>query len=105
MELELDFAAFMPTSLCPSYSKVVTLLNQTVSSWPKGSAMLTGNKGIFTIKVYDKSKAQGLLGKKVEYFYEGDKSKKNIKVSIKEKEKFFRYAGTKIVAVTITPLP
>ena len=99
MELELDFAAFLPTHLCPSYGKVVTLLNQTVSSWPKGSAMLTGNKGIFTIKVYDKQKAQGLLGKKVEYFYEGDKSKKNIKVSIKEKEKFFRYVNPKYITL------
>ena len=99
MELELDFAAFLPTHLCPTYGKVVTLLNQTVSAWPKGSAMLTGNKGIFTIKLWDNSKAEGVLGEKVEYFYEGDKSRKSIKVTIKEKERFYRYVNPKYITL------
>ena len=59
MELELDFTAFLPTHLCPTYAKVVSLLNQTVSAFPKGAAMLTGIRGNFTIKLYDKSNGPG----------------------------------------------
>ena len=95
----MDFTAFLPTHLCPTYGKVVTLLNQTVPAFPKGSAMLTGNKGIFTINLWDKSRAEGVLGEKVEYFYEGDKSKKSIKVTIKEKERFFRYVNPKYITL------
>ena len=78
MELEINFANFLPTHLCPSYNKVVSLLNQTVSQWPKGAAMLTGNRGIYTIKLWDKAKAFQLIGKKVEFAYEGEKSKKSV---------------------------
>ena len=100
MELELDFAAFLPTHLCPNYSKVVTLLNQTVSQWPKGAAMLTGNRGIFTIKLFDKEKGEKLLGKKVEFFYEGDRSTASVKAEIKVKQRYQRYQNPKYVTIT-----
>jgi len=35
--------------------------------------MLTGNKGIFTIKLWEIEKAEKLQGQKVECFYEGEK--------------------------------
>ena len=60
----MDFANFLPTHRCPPYAKVVSLLNQTVSQWPKGAAMLTGNRGIYTIKLWDKAKGLQLIGKK-----------------------------------------
>ena len=99
MELELNFAAHLTTHLCPSYSKVVSLLNQTVSQWPKGSAMLTGNKGIFTIKLWDREKAEKLKGQKVEYFYEGEKSKKSVKVAITEKSRYHKYNNPKYITI------
>ena len=99
MELELNFANFLATHLCPSYTKVVSLLNQTVSKWPKGAAMLTGNRGIFTIKLFDKAKAFDLIGKKVEFFYEGEKSRKSVKVAITEKPSYQRYTNPKYVTI------
>ena len=100
MELELNFAAFLATHLCPAYNKVVSLLNQTVTQWPKGSAMLTGYKGIYTIKVWDKKKGEKLLGQKVKYFYEGDKSTKSVTVTIKVKPTFQRYVNPKYITIT-----
>ena len=99
MELELDFTAFLPTHLCPTYTKVVSLLNQTVSAFPKGAAMLTGNRGIFTIKVYDKVKAKDLVGKAVQYFYEGEKSNKFVKVVIQEKVRTQRWTKPRYVTL------
>ena len=99
MELELNFANFLSTHLCPSYSKVVSLLNQTVSQWPRGAAMLTGNRGVYTIKVWDKTKGEKLIGQKVEYFYEGERSKTSIKVAIKEKPSYQRYVNPKYVTI------
>ena len=99
MDLQLDFTIYLPTHLCPNYSKVVSLLNQTVAEWPKGSAMLTGNRGVFNIKLWDKEKAKKLLGKKVVYYYEGDKSKENVKVTIKEKPSYLRYENPKYITV------
>ena len=95
----MDFTAFLPTHLCPTYAKVVSLLNQTVSAFPKGAAMLTGNRGIFTIKVYDKSKANNLVGKVVQYFYEGEKSKKCVKVAIQEKVRTKRWTKPRYVTL------
>ena len=99
MELEINFANFLPTHLCPSYNKVVSLLTQTVSQWPKGAAMLTGNRGIYTIKLWDKAKAFQLIGKKVEFAYEGEKSKKIVKVAITEKPSYKRYTNPKYVTI------
>jgi len=99
MELQLDFAAFLPTHLCPNYSKVVTLLNQTVSQFPRGAAMLTGRNGTYTIKLWDKSKAEKLIGKKVEFFYEGDRSTASVKAEIQEKVRYQRYQNPKYVTI------
>ena len=79
MDLQIDFAAFLPQMYLPTYDKVISLLTQTVPDFPRGGAMLTRvGKGVFSIKVYDKTKAEKLLGKKIEYYYEGDKSTKNL---------------------------
>ena len=99
MEFELDFSAFLASHLCPKYTKVVSLLNQTVTQWPKGSAMLTGSKGVYTIKVWDEKKGEKLLGQKVEYFYDGDKSAKSVKVTIKQKPKYQRYTNPKYITI------
>ena len=96
MNLQLNFADYLPTHLCPSYTKVVSLLNQTVAEWPKGSAMLTGNRGVFTIKLWDKSKGEKLVGKKVEYFYEGEASTKSVK---QEKPTYLRYVNPKYITL------
>ena len=100
MEYVLDFSAHLPQHLTPSYDKVVTLLNQTVTSWVKGSAMLTrGQKGVYIIKVWDKLKGEALLGKSVDFYYEGDKSKKKVQVFIQEKPKFHKYNNPRYVTM------
>ena len=100
MELILDFGAHLPSHLCPSYNIVVTLLTQTVNEWPKGSAMLTkNNRGCFTIKAWDKARAEKLIGKKVEYYYEGDKSNKKVEVKIQEKTNSMRYVNPKFITI------
>ena len=89
MDLQLDFGAQLPQHLVPGYNKVVSLLTQTVLEWPKGAAMLTReNKGIYAIRIWDKSKAEKLLGKSITYYYEGEKSKKNVIVTIQENQSF-----------------
>ena len=100
MDLQLDFNAHLATHLCPSYNTVVTLLTQTVQEWPKGSAMLTqAGKGVFNIKVWDKARGEKLLGQKVEYYYEGDKSTKRVEVRIEEKPVYLRYTNPKYVTM------
>ena len=61
--------------------------------------MLTGNRGIYTIKLWDKVKAEKLIGQKVEYFYEGERSKASIKVTITEKPSYQRYHNPKYVTI------
>ena len=100
MELELNFANFLATHLCPPYSKVVSLLNQTVAQWPKGAAMLTGYKGIYTIKLWDEEKVKHLLGQKVEFFYGGESSSRSVKVPITKKPIRKRYTNPKYVTIT-----
>ena len=101
MELMLDFSSHLPQHLTPSYDKVVSLLTQTVIEWPKGAAMLSrAERGVFTIKVWDRSRGEKLLNKKIEYFYEGDKSSKKVSVKIVEKPKFLRYTKPKYVTIT-----
>ena len=100
MELQLDFSSHLPEHLTPGYDKVVSLLTQTVPQWPRGAAMLTRErKGIFNIKIWDKSKAALLLGQKVEYYYEGDKSSKKVSVKIQERPKNMRYKNPKYVTM------
>ena len=100
MDLQLDFGAQLPQHLVPGYNKVVSLLTQTVLEWPKGAAMLTReNKGIYAIRIWDKSKAEKLLGKSITYYYEGEKSKKNVIVTIQEKPKFHKYLNPKYVTL------
>ena len=100
MELMLDFGVHLASHLCPTYNKVVTLLTQTVKEWPKGSAMLTkADRGIYNIKVWDKARGQLLVGKKVEFYYEGDKSNKKVVVPIEERPKNLRYTNPKYVTL------
>jgi hypothetical protein len=100
MELQIDFSAHLAKHLCPSYSTLVTLLTQTVQEWPKGSAMLTNSgKGVFNIKVWDKARGEKLIGKKIEYYYEGDKSTKHVEVKIEEKPKTLRFTNPKYVTL------
>ena len=101
MELQLDFGSQLPQHLTPSFNKVVSLLTQTVSEWPRGSAMLTKeDKGIFAIKVWDKVKGDKLLGKNVVYYYEGDKSSKKVQITFQEKPKYLKYINPKYVTMT-----
>ena len=101
MELVLDFSAHLPEHLTPSYNKVVSLLTQTVSEFPRGAAMLTKErKGVFVIKVWDKSKGEKLLGKKVEYYYEEEKSNKKVTIFIQERSKSMRFVNPKYVTMT-----
>ena len=101
MELQIDFSQHLPKHLTPGYDKVVSLLTQTVSEWPRGSAMLTReNKGIFSIKLWDKTKAEKLVGKKIEFYYEGDKSAKKVTVTIEDKPKFLKYQNPKYITMT-----
>ena len=101
MELQLDFGAQLPKHLVPGYNKVVSLLTQTVSEWPKGAAMLSKeDKGVYGIKIWDKARGEKLIGKNITYYYEGEKSKKNITVFIQEKPKFLKYIRPKCVTMT-----
>ena len=101
MELQLDFGAQLPQHLTPGYNKVVQLLTQTVAEWPRGSAMLTKeNRGVYSIKIWDKVKAEKLLDKSVIYYYEGDKSPKTVKVPFLEKPMFLKYVNPKYVTMT-----
>ena len=77
MDLQIDFAAFLPQMYLPTYDKVISLLTQTVPDFPRGGAMLTrAGKGVFSIKDFDKTKAEKMLGKRIEYYYEEGKSTK-----------------------------
>ena len=99
MDLQLDFGAHLPKHLCPNYNQVVSLLNQTVVEWPKGSARLVkGDKGVFNITVWDKERAAKLKGKKIDYFYD-EPSNKKVSVKIQEKPKTHRYTNPKYVTM------
>ena len=99
MDLILDFGAHLPKHLVPPYGKVVSLLTQTVSEWPKGSAMLTKeDRGIYAIKIWDKSKGEKLLNKKIVYHYDEAKNKK-VSVTIQQKPIFKRYVNPKYVTL------
>ena len=101
MDLILDFGSQLPEHLTPAYNKVVSLLTQTVPEFPRGAAMLTKEKkGIFAIKIWDKSRAEKLLNKKVEYYYEEGKSNKCITVQIQERAKSMRFVNPKYVTMT-----
>ena len=100
MDLIIDFGAHLPKHLVPSYDKVVSLLTQTVAEWPRGSAMLTKeDKGVYAIKIWDKAKAEKLLNKKFEYYYEETKSNKKVTVTIDQKPKFTKYVNPKYVTL------
>lgn len=100
MELMIDFSVVLPENLSPNYNQVVTLLNQTVANWPKGSAVLTrGRKGVFNIKIWDSEKGKKLVNQKLQYYYEGDKSQKFVTVKIVEKPKFLRFQNPKYVTL------
>jgi len=101
MDLILDFSAHLPEHLTPSYNKVVSLLTQTVLEFPKGGAMLTKErKGFFVMRVWDKSKGEKLLGKKVIYYYEEGKSNKSATIFIQERAKSMRFDNPKYVTMT-----
>ena len=100
MDLQLDFSTVLPEHLTPNFNKVVTILTQTLSDFPRGGAMLTKERrGVYAIKVYDKTKAEKLLGKKVEYYFEGDKSTKKVVITIQQKPAHFRYKNPKYVTM------
>ena len=100
MDLILDFGAQLTEHLAPSYNKVVSLLTQTVPEFPRGAAMLTKEKkGVFGLKIWDKSRAEKLLNKKVVYYYEEGKSNKNITVEIQERPKSQRFVNPKYVTM------
>lgn len=100
MELQLDFSQFLPQHLTPSYDKVVTMLTQEVKDFPRGSALLTRErKGVFGIKIWDKTRGEKLLGKKVEFYYEGAKSQKKVTVEIEEKARNLRYQNPKYITM------
>ena len=101
MELQLDFSSHLPQRYLPSFDRIVSLLTQTVPDFPRGGAMLTRQgKGTFVIKVYDKTKAEKLMGKKIEYYYEGDKSQKKVSIPIQERKKKDQYVNPKYITMT-----
>ena len=102
MELQLDFSSCLPQHLTPKFDKVVSLLTQTVPQWPHGSAMLTKENrgGVYTIKVWDKSKGEKLIGKKIDFHYNGEISADKVTVRIKEKPQTLRYKNPKYVTMT-----
>ena len=99
MDLQIDFSAVLPEHLTPNFNKVVSILTQTLPDFPRGGAMLTKErKGLYSIKVYDKAKAENLLGKKIEYFFD-DKSSKKVVLTIQEKPRIFRFKNPKYVTL------
>ena len=100
MELQLDFSKHLPEHLTPSFDRVVTILTQTLPEWPRGTCLLTKErKGIFGIKLWDKSKGETLLGKKIDYFWKGDKFQDKISVYIRARPKLLRYTKPKYVTL------
>ena len=87
MELLIDVGSLLPKHQVPSYNKMVTLLTQTCPEFTKGAALLLkdNQRGTFTIKVWDKEKGKKLIGKKVDYYFEGDSSNKKVGLIIEEK--------------------
>ena len=101
MELQIDFTQSLPQHLAPNFDKVVSLLTQTVKEFPRGSALLTrGRKGVFEIKIWDKTRGEKLLGKKIDYYYEGDKSQKKVTVQIEQKPVSLRYKNPRYITIT-----
>ena len=51
------------------------------------------------IKVYDKARGEKLIGQKVEYFHEGDRSNKSVQVKIEERPEIFKCKNPKYITL------
>ena len=101
MELQIDVGSFLPKHQVPSFNKMVSLLTQTCPEFTKGAAMLLrdNQRGIFTIKVWDKKKGKNLQGKKIDYYPEEGKSKKKVSLVMEEKIQTKRYNNPKYLTM------